>query len=74
MLEREKQNRERFVSLWLFFTPLCCFAGIEMKKEEKQVEEKVPRGADLPHTVMCTATFPKRKVYFFIFVFGLCVL
>jgi hypothetical protein len=25
-----------------FWTPLCCFAGIEMQKGGKQEEEKVP--------------------------------
>jgi hypothetical protein len=67
-----KAKQGEICVILLFFTSLCCFVGIEMQKEEKQEEEKVPGGrwgVGLPHTVMCTATFPKRKVYFFIFVF-----
>jgi hypothetical protein len=32
MLEREKQNREKFMQFCCFLTPLCCFAGIKMQK------------------------------------------
>jgi hypothetical protein len=40
-----------------------------MQKGGKEEEGKVLGGAGLPHAVMCTATFPKRKVYFFYFRF-----
>jgi hypothetical protein len=38
----KSKTRRDLCNSAVFFTPLCCFAGIEMQKEGKQEEGKVP--------------------------------
>jgi hypothetical protein len=38
---KRKAKQGEICVILLFFTPLCCFAGIEMQKEGKQEEGKV---------------------------------
>jgi hypothetical protein len=68
-VEKGKAKQGKICAILLFFMPLCCFAGIEMQKIEKQEEGKVSGGAGLPRAVTCTTTFSKRKVCFFLFSF-----
>jgi hypothetical protein len=62
--EKSKTGRD-LCNYAVFLTPLCCFAGIEMQKGGNSKRRRFQGywGVGLPHPVMCTATFPKQKVY-----------
>jgi hypothetical protein len=66
-----KAKQGEICVILLFFTSLCCFVGIEMQKEEKQEEEKVPGGAGALACLIqsCAQLLSLNGKYTFLFLF-----